>query len=110
MPMGHTMSVKFSLTGKNMDAMVNTDLEQFSNGLLYDTIQFPNNGITRRFSFKPTYDGFAEGNDTFIFKISQPSMGTIGTPDSVFIVITDSLTAPITGRPVYDIGKIRGSE
>lgn len=109
MAMGHTMSVKFSLTGKNMNAMVNTDLEQFSNSLLYDTIQFPNNGITRRFSFKPTYDGFAEGNDTFIFKISQPSMGTIGTPDSVFIVITDSLTAPITGRPVYDIGKIRGT-
>jgi hypothetical protein len=109
MPMAMIMSVKFSLYGKNMDAIVNSDLEQFSNGLLYDTIQFGNNDTIRRFSFKPTYDGFAEGNDTFVFKIFQPSMGTIGTPDSVFIVITDSVTAPITGRPVYTIGAIRGA-
>ena len=43
MPMAMLMSVKFVLYGKNMDALVNTDLEQFSNGLLYDTIEFKNN-------------------------------------------------------------------
>jgi len=109
MPMSMLMSVKFVLYGKNMDALVNTDLEQFSNGLLYDTIEFKNNDSIRRFSFKPVLDGFSEGNDTFVFKISQPSMGTIGSPDSVFIVITDSLAAPITGRPLYNIGTVRGA-
>jgi hypothetical protein len=109
MPMAMVMTVKYVLYGKNMDALVNTDLEQFSNGLLYDTIQFGNNDSIRRFSFKPVLDGFSEGNDTFVFKISQPSMGTIGSPDSVLIVITDSVAAPITGRPLYNIGTVRGA-
>lgn len=109
MPMSHSMSVKFELKGKNAGAMVNTDLEQFSNGLLFDTIQFGNNDTVRRFSFKPILDGINEGNDTFIFKIFTPSMGSIGSPDSVFIVITDSTAAPITGRPLYQIGAIRGA-
>lgn len=109
MPMNMLMSVKFELKGKNAGAMVNTDLEQFSNGLLFDTIQFGNNDTVRRFSFKPVLDGINEGNDTFIFKILTPSMGSIGSPDSVFIVITDSVAAPITGRPLYQIGAIRGA-
>lgn len=110
MPMNHTMGVKFELKGKNPDAMVNIDLEQFSNGLLYDTIQFFNNDTVRRFSFKPKLDGINEGNDTFIFKLTQAvTMGSIGSPDSVIIVVTDSVPAPITGRPLYNIGAIRGA-
>jgi hypothetical protein len=110
MPMNHSMVVKFKFDGKNANAEVSTDLEQLSHNLLSDTIQFGNDDTIRRFSFKPKLDGIFDGNDTFVFKITQAvTMGTIGTPDSILIVITDSVAAPITGRPVYEIGKIRGS-
>jgi Secretion system C-terminal sorting domain len=110
MPMGSTLAVKYEIRGKNPDAMVNTDLESFSNGLLYDTIQFNNNDTVRRFSFKAKLDGINEGNDTFIFKLTQAvTSGSIGTPDSVLIVVGDSVAAPITGRPLYTIGVVRGS-
>lgn len=110
MPMSSTMSVRYKLVGKNADAVVNTDLEAFSNGLLTDLIDFTNNDTVQRFSFKPKLDGINEGNDTFIFKITEAvTMGSIGSPDSVFIVVSDSVVPPITGRPLYTIGSIRGT-
>lgn len=106
MPMNHTMWVRYSLVGKNADAMVNTDLSSFS--AIDDTILFNANDTIRRFSFKAAFDGFTEGNDTFTFKITGVQMGTIGSPDSVRIVIMDSTAPTITPRPLYNIGTIRG--
>lgn len=106
MPMNHTMWVRYSLVGKNADAMVNTDLSNIS--AITDTILFNANDTIRRFSFKAAFDGFTEGNDTFTFKITGVQMGTIGSPDSVRIVITDSTSPTITPRPLYNIGTIRG--
>lgn len=108
MPMNPNMAVRFSLNGKNSGAVVSADLTALSS--TGDTIQFNNNDTIRRFTFRPVLDGVTEGNDTFVFKITQAvTMGSIGSPDSVVVVITDSTAAPISGRPLYSIGAIRGT-
>lgn len=108
MAMNHDMSVRFTLVGKNAGAVVSSDLNSLSS--TGDTITFGPNATTRRLSFKTTLDGSVEGNDTFIFKLTTAlTMGSIGTPDSVMFIVTDSTAAPITGRTLVDIGKIRGN-
>lgn len=107
--MPHDMVVKFTLTGKNSGAVASVDLTNYSN---LDTIVFGPNATTRRFNFKTVLDNTVEGNDTFIFKLTQAvTMGTIGTPDSVIFIVTDSTgTTPIpSSRPLYTIGKVRGN-
>lgn len=106
MPMSHTMWVRYTLTGKNSGADKNVDLNTFN---FVDTIIFGNNDTVVTLRFRPVLDGVTEGNDTFILKLVQASMGTIVSPDSTTVIITDSTAAPITGRPLYTIGAIRGA-
>lgn len=109
-PMSHTMSVKYTFTGKNTGAVVATDLSNISAAT--DTIMFNANDTLRKFTFKPVIDGLSpETPDTFIFKLTQAlTMGSIGTPDSIIIVITDSLATnpqPSTGKPLRTIAQLR---
>ena len=106
MPMGHSMWVTYKITGKNAGADPNTDFITFN---YVDTIVFNNNDTTKTLRFNAKLDGIAEGNDTFVLKLTNASMGTIISPDSTIIIVTDSIPAPITGRPLYTIGAIRGA-
>lgn len=109
-PMSHTMSVKYTFIGKNAGAVVATDLSNISAAT--DTIMFNANDTLRKFTFKPVVDGLSpETPDTFIFKLTQAlTMGSIGSPDSIIIVISDSVSTtppPPTAKPFRTIGSIR---
>jgi DNA/RNA endonuclease YhcR with UshA esterase domain len=106
MPMNHTMWVTYSLTGKNSGANPNSDFNTFN---FVDTVKFGNNDTVITLRFRAVLDGLNEGNDTFILKLTKASMGTIVTPDSTTIIVEDSTAPPITGRPLYSIGAIRGA-
>jgi DNA/RNA endonuclease YhcR with UshA esterase domain len=106
MPMNHSMWVTYSLTGKNSGANPNSDFNTFN---FVDTVKFGNNDTVITLTFRAVLDGLIEGNDTFVLKLTNASMGTIVTPDSTTIIVEDSTAAPITGRQLYQIGAIRGA-
>ncbi len=106
MPMNMSMWVTYSLTGKNSGANPNSDFNTFN---FVDTVKFGNNDTVITLRFRAVLDGLIEGNDTFVLKLTKASMGTIVTPDSTTIIVEDSTAPPITGRPLYSIGAIRGA-
>jgi len=106
MAMNHTMWITYKLTGKNSGANPSLDFDNFN---YIDTVKFNNNDTVVTLRFKAVLDNVTEGNDTFVLRLDKASMGSVVSPDSVTIIISDSTAAPITGRPLYTISVIRGS-
>lgn len=106
--MSHTMTLNYTLTGKNSGAVVGTDLSNLSHT---GAIVFPANQNKDTFTYDIVADNLTEGNDTFIFKLtSAATMGTIGTSDSVMFIILDSTITspnPVTSKPLRTIAQMR---
>ncbi len=103
-----TRKIKFTITGRSNGALPSADLDYFFP--TSDTLTIQPGDTFTRFSFKGKFDNMIEGNDTFLFKISNiiGFTDTIGSPDSIFFIIQDSVVPPITGAQLVKIGKLRG--
>lgn len=100
-------TIAFTLIPKNAGANRAADLINISP--LNDSIVIQAGDSIGRLTLRGKIDDNIEWSDSFLFRITSVPVGfTKSKPDSIWVVLIDSINPTLTGKPLYRINQIKG--
>ena len=103
----NTTAIAFTLIPKNAGANRTADLINIFP--LTDSIVIQAGDSIGRLTIRGKIDDNIEWSDSFLFRITSVPVGfTKSKPDSIWVVLLDSIHPPLTPNPFYRINQIKG--